>query len=132
VKIAVMIFVFVMLQIAVALALWAIAPARASPQSECSAWAARSMTIARAADPNLAKLNDQAIVQMQLVLWSSCLRSVGAEREGTAPAVAHPNAAVCRKRYVSYDEATGTVVRKGTTQRVPCPLTADGKLEATP
>jgi len=72
-----------------------------------------------------------------VVAYSDCIsvlpeRLPLAELQGTAPAADRPASnddgwsEACEREYRSWDKATGTVVRRGSPDRVECPLVMEG------
>ena len=57
--------------------------------------------------------------------WVNDMRYLITQRAGTVPAAAAPDegdwASACAAEYRSWDPASGTVVRHGSPERVPCP-----------
>lgn len=61
-----------------------------------------------------------------LASWNADLVEWIGSQQGTAPALSSPAAPPgwaeqCAAEYVSWDAATGTVIRRGSPERVPCP-----------
>lgn len=56
--------------------------------------------------------------------WAADMRALVISRSGTEPATGGSSswAEACAEQYRTWDEATGTVVRRGSPERVRCPL----------
>lgn len=99
-----------LLLIAISIAFWLMVGhwAFAADSASCSIYAREKIAVERTLHPEITA--DQ-IPMLELRFWAICLNS---DRP--------PNAKRCEKEYKSYDANDGTVLRRGKTEREPCPL----------